>query len=123
MEANTLRDGELLPERESKQRSELVPKMNFTECDVSAMILESREACKRLRKLDMLRKTVVTHRLKKLRHLRAVERLATWKRSYGFDRWDVRDESFNNWGVWGMSQICPRFGRGRHENIPFRGLI
>ena len=26
VEANTLRDGELLPERESKQRSELVPK-------------------------------------------------------------------------------------------------
>ena len=22
----------------------------------------------------------------------------------------------------GMSQICPRFGRGRHENSPFRGL-
>ena len=57
MEANTLRDGELLPERELKQRSELVPKMKFTDCDVSAMIAESREACKRLRKLGMLRKT------------------------------------------------------------------
>ena len=65
--------------------------MKFTECDVSSMIAESREACERLRKLGMLRKTVATHRLKELRHLRAVEKLATWRRSNGFDRCDVRD--------------------------------
>ena len=61
VEANTLTDGELLPERESKQRSELVPKIKFTECDVSATIAESREACKRLRKLGTLRKTAAAH--------------------------------------------------------------
>ena len=77
VKANTLRDGELLPERESKQRFELVPKMKFTKYDVSVMIAKSREACKRLQKLGMLRKTVATHHLNKLRHLCAVEKLAT----------------------------------------------
>ena len=69
-----------------------VIKIKFTEDDVPAMIAETREACKRLRKLGMLRKSVVTHRLKKLRHLRAVEKLATWRRSYGFDGCDVRED-------------------------------
>ena len=60
---------------------------------MSAMIAESREAYKRLRKLIMIRKTVATHRLKELRHLRAVEKLATWRRIYGFDRLeDVNDQ-------------------------------
>ena len=68
--------------------------MKFTECDVSAMIAESREAWKRLQKLGMLRKIVVTHRLKELRHLRAVEKVVTWRRSYGFDRCDVRNEQW-----------------------------
>ena len=100
--ANTLRDGELLPERESKQRYELIQKkMKFTEDDVSAMIAKSREVCKRLRKLGMSRKTVTTHRLKELRHLRAGEKLATWRRSYGFDRCDVRD------GQWVHSPLPP----------------
>ena len=70
-----------------------VIKMKFTKYDVLAMIAESREACKRLRKLGMLRKTVATYRLKELRHLRAAKKLATW-RSYGFDRCDVRDEQW-----------------------------
>ena len=60
--------------------------MNFTECDVSARLAESREAYKRIRKLGML----WNHRLKELRHLRAVEKLATW-RSNGFDQCDVHD--------------------------------
>ena len=68
--------------------------MKFTEDDVSAMIAESREACKCLRKLGMLRKTVATHRLKELRHLHAVKKLASWRRSYGFDGCDVRDDQW-----------------------------
>ena len=35
----------------------------------------------------------------------------------------VADEPFNEWGGAEMSQICPHFGRGRHENRPYRGLI
>ena len=57
-----------------------VIKMKLTEDDVSAMVAESREACKRLRKLGMIRKTVATHRFKELRHLRAAENIATpWR--------------------------------------------
>ena len=40
VETNTLRDGELLPERKLKQRSKVVPKMKFMECDIPAMIAE-----------------------------------------------------------------------------------
>ena len=66
--------------------SSCVVKIKYTEDAVSATITESREACKRLRKLGMMSKTVATHRLKELRHLRAVEKLANRKRTYGFDR-------------------------------------
>ena len=69
-------------------------KMKCTEDEVSAMIAESREACKRLRKLGMIRKTVATHRLKELRHLRAVEKLTTWRRTYGFDRLEDGDDQW-----------------------------
>ena len=61
-------------------------KMNYTEDKVSATIAESREACKRLRTLGMIRKTVATHHPTELRHLPAVETLATSRRTYGFDR-------------------------------------
>ena len=60
--------------------------MKYSEDDISAMIAEFREARKHLRKLGRVMKTVATHRLKELRHLHAVENLATWRRAYGFDR-------------------------------------
>ena len=69
--------------------------MNFTECDTTAILLaESREVCKRIRKLGMLRKTFATQHLRKLRHLRTVEKLAAWRRDNGFDQCDVRDEQW-----------------------------
>ena len=71
-----------------------VRRNKFPKGDVSAMIAESREACKRLRKLGLLRKTVATHPLKELSYLRAVEKLATWRRRYGFDECDVRDDQW-----------------------------
>ena len=43
----------------------------------------------------MLRKTVATHRLKELRHLRAVEKLTAWRRNNGFDQCDdVRNKQW-----------------------------
>ena len=36
---------------------------------------------------------------------------------------NISSSSFNNWGGGGMSPLCPRFRRGRHENSPSRGLI
>ena len=61
-------------------------KRKYTENKMSAVIAESREARKHLRKLGRVMKTVTTHHLKELRHLQAVEKLATWRRTYGFDR-------------------------------------
>ena len=78
--------------------------MNVTECDVTAMLAESRKACKRIRKLGMLGKTIATHRLKELRYLRAVEKLAAWRKSDGFDRCDVRD------GHWIHNSLPPTPG-------------
>ena len=49
----------------------------------------------------MLRKTVDTHRLEKLRHLRALEKLSAWRRSNSFDRCDVHD------GQWIHSPLPP----------------
>ena len=60
--------------------------LKCTEDEMSAVIAESREARKHLRKLSRVMKTVTTHHLKELRHLQAVEKLATWRRTYGFDR-------------------------------------
>ena len=37
-------------------------------------------------------RTVATHRLKELRHLHAVENLATWRRTYGFDLLEDGDD-------------------------------
>ena len=72
--------------------SSCVVKMKHSENEMSAMIAEAREACKRLRKLGMIRKTVASHRRKKLRHLQAVEKLATWRRTCGFDRLEGSDD-------------------------------
>ena len=42
----------------------------------------------------MLWKTVATHRLKELRHLHTVKKLAAWRRNNGFDQCDERDEQW-----------------------------
>ena len=67
-------------------------KNKYTGDEISAMIVESREAYKRLRKLCMITKTVATYRSKERRHLRAVKKLATWWRTYGFDRLEDGDD-------------------------------
>ena len=69
-----------------------VVKMKYSKDEMSAMIAESREACKRLQKLGRIMKTVITHRLEKLRHLRSVEKLITCRRTYGFDRLEDDDD-------------------------------
>ena len=69
-------------------------KMKYREDEMSAIIPESREACKRLRKLSMITKNVPTYRLKELRHLRAEEKLATWRRTYGLDRLEDGDDQW-----------------------------
>ena len=63
------------------------------------MLAESREACTRIRKLIMVWKTVITHRLKELEHFPALEKLAAWKRSDSFDWCNVYD------GQWFHSRL------------------
>ena len=58
----------------------------YSEDEIPAMLDESRKARKHLRKLGRVMKTVSAHRLKELKYLRAVEKLATWRRTHGFDR-------------------------------------
>ena len=70
----------------STDTSMMVVKMKYSEDEILAMIVQFREARKRLRKLGRVMKTVATHYLKELIHLQAVEKLATWRRTHGFDR-------------------------------------
>ena len=63
--------------------------MSFTERDVTVMQSKLKAVCGRVRKLIMVRKSVATYRLEGMNHLRALEQLAAWSRSYGFDLWDV----------------------------------
>ena len=65
--------------------------MNITESDIRVMQAGPRETCKGMRKLSLVWKAVVTHRLKELKHLRVVEKLVAWRRGHGFDRCDVLD--------------------------------
>ena len=74
--------------------SSMVVKMGYSEKETSAMLVESREARKHLRKLGRVIRIVATHRLKELRHLQEVEKLATWRRTYGFDRLANGDDSW-----------------------------
>ena len=83
--------------------SSMVVKMRYSEDEMSAMLAESKEARKHLRKMGKIMKTAATHRLKELRHLHVVEKVATWRRTSGFDRIAGGD---NQW-VHGPSSPTP----------------
>ena len=57
-------------------------------------LAESRAAQKYLRKLGKVTETVAAYRLKELKHLHTVEKLATWSRACGFDRLAEGDDSW-----------------------------
>ena len=78
--------------------------MNITESDIPVRVMqaESREVYKRIRKLNIVWKAVDTHRLKELKNLCAVEKLAAWRRYHGFNRCDVYDEQ------WFYSPLPPK---------------
>ena len=62
--------------------------------EISAVLTESRQARKHLRKLGKVTETVAAYRLKEMRNLQAVEKLATWRRAHGYDR--IADDD-NQW--------------------------
>ena len=73
-----------------------VVKNIYSEEEISAVLAETREAQKNLQELSRVMKTVATHSIKKLKHLQAVEKLATWRRTHGFDRVAEGDNQWVN---------------------------
>ena len=76
--------------------------MSFTECDVRVKLAELRETCRRIRKLNMILKTVDTHRYKEVNHLRVLEKLEAW-RSHGFNGCNVYN---GQWQPSGYERAC-----------------
>ena len=63
-------------------------KMEYLDEQIPAVLNESRQERKRLRKLGKVVETVAAYRLKESKHFQAMEKLATWRRIYGYDRDD-----------------------------------
>ena len=68
--------------------STCVIKMKYSEEEISAVLAESEQERKRLRKLGKVMETVAAYRLQKMKHFQAMQKLATWRRTYGYDRDD-----------------------------------
>ena len=60
--------------------------MGYTQEDVFKVLFESEQDRKRRRVQAIVTETVDAHRLRKMRDLLALEKLATWGRMNGFDR-------------------------------------
>ena len=63
-----------------------VIKMKYSEEEISAVLTESRQARKHMQKLAKITETTAAYRLREMRNLQAVEKLATWRKTYGYDR-------------------------------------
>ena len=63
-----------------------VIKMECSEEEISAVLAESEQEQKRLRKLDKVMVTAAAYRLKEIKNFQAREQLATWRRAHGYDR-------------------------------------
>ena len=57
----------------------------YSDEEISAILAESRQARKHLRKLGKVTETVTAYRLKELKYLQAIEKLSTWRGACGFD--------------------------------------
>ena len=63
-------------------------KMEYSKDEISAVLGTSEQERKCLRKLGEVMETVAAHCLKELQHFQAMEQLATWRRTHGYDRDD-----------------------------------
>ena len=63
-----------------------VMKKGYSEDEIFAVLVESEQDRKRRRVLAKLTETVAAYRLKEMKDLQALEKLATWRRMNGFDR-------------------------------------
>ena len=62
-----------------------VVKMEYSEKEISTVFAESEQERKCLRKLGKVMETVAAYRLREMKNLQAVEKLATWRRAYCYD--------------------------------------
>ena len=65
-----------------------VVKIEYSEDEISAVLAESEQARKHRQKLAKVTETAAAYRLKELQHFQAMEPLATWRRTHGYDRDD-----------------------------------
>ena len=65
-----------------------VIKKEYSDEEISAVLVESRQALKHMRKSGKIIETVAAYRLREMKNLQAVEKLATWRRTHGYDRDD-----------------------------------
>ena len=63
-----------------------VVKMKYSEEQISVVFAESEQARKHMQKLAKVTETVAAYRLREMKNLQAVEKLATWRRVYGYNR-------------------------------------
>ena len=68
-------------------------KMEHSEEEISAALVESRQSRRHMRKLA---ETVAAYRLREVKNLQAVEKLFTWRRTYGYDRIAADDNQWAN---------------------------
>ena len=65
-----------------------VVKVEYSEEEISAVLAEPEQARKHRQTLAKVTETVAAYRLKELQHFQAMEQLATWRRTHGYDRDD-----------------------------------
>ena len=58
----------------------------YTQEEIFAILFESEKDKERRRMQAIVTETIDAHRLRKMRDLLAFEKLATWRRTNGFDR-------------------------------------
>ena len=63
-----------------------VMKMGYSKDEMFAVLVESEQDGKRRPILKKVTETVAAYRLKQMKDLQALEKLATWRRMNGFDR-------------------------------------
>ena len=70
-----------------------VMKKKYSEDDIFTVLVEAEQDRKSRRVLAKVTETVAAYRLKEMKDLQALEKLATWRRTNGFDR--VADDEGN----------------------------
>ena len=59
--------------------------MEYSEDEISSILGESEQAQTHRQKLTRLTENVAAYRLREMKNLQAVEELATWRRTHGYD--------------------------------------